>query len=75
MFGIAINMYIKLNIRRDLDMHKCETYRPKTKKRCSKEALFLYASRFICKRCAEDLIKNGANPAPTKIKKKASSVS
>jgi len=56
-------------------MHKCETYRPKTKKRCSKEALFLYASRFICKRCAEDLIKNGANPAPTKIKKKASSVS
>ncbi|MEA3323105.1 MAG: hypothetical protein U9Q12_02690 [Patescibacteria group bacterium] len=55
-------------------MYKCEAYNPKTENGCTREALFLYASRFICKRCAEELIKNGANPAPTRIREKTRSV-
>ena len=49
-------------------VYTCETYHPKTKKRCGEEASFLYASRFICESCAESFIKNGANPAPMRIK-------
>jgi len=49
-------------------MYRCETISSRTGKYCGKKATYLYATRFICKECADKLIKNGANPAPTKIK-------
>jgi len=51
-------------------MYRCETINSRTGKYCGKKATYLYATRFICKECADKLIKNGVNPAPTKIKEK-----
>jgi len=55
-------------------MNRCEAYTPKRGLRCKREAAFLYATRYICKECAEQLMRGGANPAPTKIKKEKEAV-